>query len=73
MGTLGFHDNHSPNKPYDWRQIIVASTGPDPAMTWYGESLFTAPAPAETDQLKVRATDTAGNKTCAPVQPSVVP
>jgi len=38
----------------------------------FGENLFKAPAPAGTDELRVCAPDAAGNKTCAPVEPSPV-
>lgn len=62
------HDNLTPNRPYEWRQVVVAGAGTARAMTWYGENLFRAVAPAGRRELEVCATDAAGNRTCAPVE-----
>jgi hypothetical protein len=59
------HDNRTPNRPYDWRKVVVRTTTHDLAMDWYGENLFRAPAPRGETGADVCATDTAGNTTCA--------
>ena len=62
------HDNRTPNRPYDWRSVVVQAAGREVAMAWYGENLFRAPAPTGTDDAQVCATDAAGNVTCAPIE-----
>jgi hypothetical protein len=63
------HDNRTPNRPYDWQRVVVSGSGHARAMTWYGENLFRAAVPRAAGRLQVCATDVAGNKACAPVNP----
>ena len=63
------HDNRTPNRPSEWRKVVVRTATHDLAMDWYGENLFRAPAPRGAGEAEVCATDAAGNTTCAPVTP----
>jgi hypothetical protein len=62
------HDNRTPNRPYDWRNVVVRTATRKVAMVWYGEHLFRAPALPGIGKAQVCATDAAGNRTCTPVE-----
>ncbi len=62
------HDNRTPNRPYDWRKVVVRTATHDLAMEWYGENLFRAQTTRGAAEAEVCATDAAGNTTCAPVE-----
>ena len=68
------HDNRTPNRPYDWRDVVVRISGRDQTMAWYGENLFRAPAPRVAGQVQVCATDAAGNEACTSIElPPIAP
>lgn len=60
------HDNKAPVRAFDFSSIELVAGETRTPMTWYGESLWTATAPAG-DGLKVCAVDAAGNEECADV------
>jgi hypothetical protein len=64
------HDFKTPNRPEDWREVVVAyetERGPSTTgMTWYGENLFRARLPDRPSSYRVCATDRAGNESCSP-------
>jgi hypothetical protein len=64
------HDNRTPSRPDDWREVVLRTTTRDIPMDWYGENLFRVPAPRATSEAEVCATDAAGNTTCTPVEPA---
>ncbi len=63
------NDNRTPNRPDDWREVVVRTPGRDIPMAWYGENLFRATSPKATDGIEVCAMDSAGNQTCVRVDP----
>ena len=68
------HDNRTPNRPYDWRNVVLRTDTRKVAMVWYGEHLFRAPASPGMGKAQVCATDVAGNRTCTPIErPPVTP
>ena len=61
------HDNTTSNQSYEWRSLIVRWPGGQASLEWYGEHLFRAAVPDNAGELKVCATDVAGNKSCEQV------
>jgi len=59
------HDNKAPTRPFDFKEVAVVASGKRVPMTWYGEHLWRARAPAEEGPHEVCATDSAGNQACA--------
>jgi hypothetical protein len=64
------HDFKTPNRPEDWRQVVVVFESDagemDAVMTWYGENLFRLRSPRPLPRARVCATDRAGNRSCSP-------
>ena len=58
------HDNKAPVRPFDFEKVELVSGDERTPMTWYGESLWSADAPADAE-WKICATDAAGNTTCS--------
>ncbi len=68
------HDNRTPNRPDDWRKIVMRTATRTVAMVWYGEHLFRASTSPGIANAQVCATDAAGNRTCSRVErPRVAP
>jgi hypothetical protein len=59
------HDNKAPLRPFDFKEVALVVAGDRIPMTWYGEQLWRANAPAQQGEYEVCATDFAGNETCA--------
>ena len=62
------HDNKAPMRSFDLKLVELVAGDQRIPMTWYGEALWTAVAPAGASGLKVCAADRAGNEGCAEVQ-----
>ncbi|MBI1356387.1 MAG: hypothetical protein GC160_18755 [Acidobacteria bacterium] len=62
------HDNKAPVRGFDFESVSLVAGDRKIPMTWYGESLWTATAPAGATGLKVCAVDKAGNEGCADVE-----
>ena len=59
------HDNKAPLRPFDLKEVALVVGGDRIPMTWYGEQLWRANAPAQQGAYEICATDFAGNESCA--------